>query len=425
MTDDGFEAFWLCVSSRRPFRALRPSTQLKYQSVARKMYDCLRRAHVSPQTSSRSHVISTLLAEGVLSLGQMRVAQAILNKHWLAASPGEGGGVSTCDWMKPVLPEPVPTWRSFVPRKVLHSPEFDHLAPCIERFVAMCRPEPRAANNIRYHVAVLFSVMTLAGPEAWQQWTRDDVLRGVTLHTRQNSQTGRTVVAVANRLLRILGQEEGGQQIGWRDVTQDATRRIATTTLSATGFTADDVCRLKSVSASSVTDHLIITLLSQTGLRRRAIAWLRLDSVFDPSQRVIRTIGAAREKSMHVRHFPIGAELRECILRYIQKHERRCVIWLFPSPRDIHRHIAPCTVQRIVKRLCRKARLTRALGTRGFRKYVVRSLVDAGNSMEYISKWLGHRRVVTTFRHYWDVQGVQAILPHTTECLSGTDARQR
>ena len=56
-------------------------------------------------------------------------------------------------------------------------------------------------------------------------------------------------------------------------------------------------------------------------------------------------------------------------------------------------------------------------GTRGFRKWVVTALMDNGNTIEYVSKWIGHKRVATTYAHYWAVSSKDAIItrPKPTE----------
>ena len=405
---DGFAAHWKWMLQQPVTQALMASTLVQYRAVARKIYSRLHQAGLPLQADTSSIITALVEPDDALTPPQLRIARAILNTHW---GTSHGVRISSCDWQNQSPKEvDVPTWHCFVPRCVSNACNFGCFADCIETFIASSRPEIRIANNIRHSVTILFSLLEKMNIEDWKQLTRSSVVGAIVAHLRTHG-GGRGAVTVGNRLLGLLPQTSGLDKICLREVRMHVS--IAPTVSHhppPPGFNEREVHLLKAASKASVADQLVVTLMSQTGLRCRAVAWLRLDSVYDRAKKTVRHVGVAREKNMCVRHFPIGEELRVCFERYIHEYGRRCVHWLFPSPRNTNNHIATCTIQRIVKRLCIHAGITSTVGTHGFRKFVVRTLMASGNSLEYISKWLGHKHVETTFRHYWDVGGREAII---------------
>lgn len=366
-----FDQAWSKLEQSPSMRALCTSSLARYQSVARALH--------ASGGGDPQNVAATL------GMSRMRIAQAILNKHC-------GSRMAAADWRTTQgMCNQVPTWEFFVPRRIRLLPEFARFAECLRAFIAEYRPEPRLANNIRHQVALLWDnvLQGLDADKDWHTMTYTDVATRLT-----NRGNPRSLLGVLNRFLRLIGVD----------------RRIrlsnlgtSHTTHPARGFTPDEIRLLMNVSRPSAYHHLLVVLLAQTGLRCRAVAWLRSGAVFD------QPVGTAVEKGMRMRQFPIGPELRHCLERYRRAHVARCEQWLFPSRADRHRHVSASTIRRVIGRLCHQAGIS-TRGTRGFRKFVVRTLVDAGNAIEYVSKWLGHRRVSTTYMHYWDATAHDVIV---------------
>lgn len=63
-------------------------------------------------------------------------------------------------------------------------------------------------------------------------------------------------------------------------------------------FTETEVQAILELQTLSVRDRLILRILAETGLRRRAVSWLTVDGVYDTIARVSRNIGHATEKGM-------------------------------------------------------------------------------------------------------------------------------
>ena len=119
------------------------------------------------------------------------------------------------------------------------------------------------------------------------------------------------LIAVLNRFLCLLVHPfqpirhwEVGAKLGPCKPLRNAGANMP----GGVGFQQHHISQLKKVAFVSSYNHLLVTLLSQTGLRRRAVAWLRTECVFDHENGCVRSIGMAVEKHLYVRHFPIGPE---------------------------------------------------------------------------------------------------------------------
>lgn len=356
-------------------QALSATSITRYRSVARVLHAA---GGADPTTVAKT-----------LGMSRMRIAQAILNKHC-------GLAMAVADWREPSCDKTPPTWHFFVPRRILVLPQFENFSACLCAFIADCKPEPRLANNIRYQVALLWDYLLhrLGADRDWRTVTYTEV---VTCLEGGRQVSTRLLLSILNRFLRLISID---RRICAADDKEERRRVVP-----GRGFTPDEIRHLVCIAKPSAYHHLLVVLFAQTGLRCRAVAWLRADAVFD------QVVGTAVEKGMRLRQFPIGPELRDCLERYRRTHGARCQEWLFPSRTNRCHHVSAATISRVIRRLCRMAGVA-TCGTRGFRKFVVRTLIDSGNAVEYVSKWLGHRRVSTTFEHYWDATSHGALLHH-------------
>ena len=408
MADSDFTTVWSHLLHKPSMSALRPSTLAQYRSVARHMHD----VGVLLHSEYRMDGTTLTALKAKLSQRQMCIAQALLNTHCKTI------GVLSCgEWRHQKEPRPPPvTWQHFVPRRVQCANNFEYYSEGLTAFVALHRPEVRLANNIRHRVSLLWSVLVTMEDcgSNWRTIDRQQVVHSAQRVLAGGSTPASLLIAVLNRFLCLLVHPfhpirhwEVGAKLGpCKPLRLNAGANMP----GGVGFQQHHISQLKKVAFVSSYNHLLVTLLSQTGLRRRAVAWLRTECVFDHENGCVRSIGMAVEKHLSVRHFPIGPELRACLERYLNENSRRCTHWLFPSKADSTKHTSPCTIQRTVRRLCAMAGVESPTGTRGFRKWVVTALMDHGNTIEYVSKWIGHKRVATTYAHYWAVSSKDAII---------------
>lgn len=112
-------------------------------------------------------------------------------------------------------------------------------------------------------------------------------------------------------------------------------------------FTDAEVTALLSLPHLSVRDRLILHIMAETGLRRRAVAWLTVDGVYDAVSNTARDVAHATEKGLVVRDFMLSdgtkALLKEHIVDHSHEHDRQSP-WLFPSPKDPRLPLTPETI---------------------------------------------------------------------------------
>lgn len=168
-------------------------------------------------------------------------------------------------------------------------------------------------------------------------------------------------------------------------------------------FTKTEVDALLHLPSLGSRDRLILCILAETGLRRRAVAWLTVDGVYDAVAGTARPVATATEKGLVPRQFLLSAGTRALLEGYVQRAHPHDVAspWLFPSPRQPSVPIRAATVNRILQRACRDLGIRgRHIHSHAMRKFVVVRLMQLSNRIEDVSKWLGHRSVHTTFGTY-------------------------
>jgi integrase len=151
-------------------------------------------------------------------------------------------------------------------------------------------------------------------------------------------------------------------------------------------------------------DRLIILIMAHTGLRRRATAWIRLKEIWDVDTNTPRALARTLEKGSRVRSFVVDDEMVGVLVAYMHKEHPGVGVttYLFCSKYDHRRHMAPKSVNVLVKRLAHRAGLPNGphIRTRGFRKYIINELLDNGNSLQDVSKFVQHESTAVTQKFY-------------------------
>jgi integrase len=171
-------------------------------------------------------------------------------------------------------------------------------------------------------------------------------------------------------------------------------------------FTDAEMQSLLRLTCVSLRDRLVLRILSETGLRRRAVSWLLVENCYDRAAGAGLPVCAATEKGMVTRRFVLSAATRALLKEYIDDAHPGATTsrWLFPSPRDPVHPVTPVVVNLILQRACRLAGIHgRFTHSHAVRKFVVVQLMSQNNRLEDVSKWLGHRTVDLTYGVYWDV----------------------
>ena len=320
-------------------------------------------------------------------------------------------------------------WTYFVPRYILN----DHSVFTLHRrtlsaYVSSRAPPLTDVGNIRYELSILFRWVLVKVPSLLQvrpdiKVTEENLIAAALARAHHAKCPPNKAEPVIQETIRLINRMLLGLGIPLtvcsravknlyrsgiscdRLITNNTIRtNIAKTNFPCTkqdAFSQVEITRLIS-NASTIFDRCIFLLMSQIGLRRRAVAWLRLAAVWNGQQ--VLTEGWAVEKGTRLRVFTINDTLAQCLYIYITR-QRQCASgspWLFPSPRDPGAHIRPGTLALRLKKHCTRLKIIGShTHPHAIRKFVVNQLLQVGNSVESVSAWLGHANIDTTYGVYW------------------------
>jgi site-specific recombinase XerD len=154
-------------------------------------------------------------------------------------------------------------------------------------------------------------------------------------------------------------------------------------------LSAEAVQRLL-VAAPSTRDKLLLALLYATGMRVSEGTRVRFRDI-DVERGTLRVVEGKGRKDRIVTLPTSLAPVLGPLARLARPTD-----WLFPSPEDPTRHIAPRTAQRAVARAAALAGLGEGVGCHTLRHSFATHLLEHGVDIRFIQKLLGHLRLETT-----------------------------
>lgn len=177
-------------------------------------------------------------------------------------------------------------------------------------------------------------------------------------------------------------------------------------------FTEEEMHRIFDVARDDVQFTLILRILKETGLRIGALTSLYIRDVLHDDGDAKHTT-AVLDKGRKLRRMIFGEQLQSDIVDYVNTLDS-------PSPSDFlfsygKKHISPNSVR---KKLIRYADRCDIRGIHihphAFRHTLVNRLVEEGNDISKVSKFIGHTTSSTTEKYYWttkqtDIAGMMNI----------------
>lgn len=150
-------------------------------------------------------------------------------------------------------------------------------------------------------------------------------------------------------------------------------------------------------------NELIFLLLLTTGMRLGGLVNIKLEHVAEINDKgvEIKTCGRTIEKGNKWFAFVMNEKVRELMKEWITKGKHTSSEYLFPSRSGSFPYISRCSVRAIFKKLCTDAGLTgKHLHPHALRHTYAHMLLESGNSIDIISKLLGHSNSLTTESFY-------------------------
>ena len=120
-------------------------------------------------------------------------------------------------------------------------------------------------------------------------------------------------------------------------------------------FTQAEMDAILALNTLSLRDALMLRIMSETGLRRRAVSWLLVDCVFDRAAQHCLPSGRALEKGLVTRPFCLSLASQKLVEAYLEnEHPGPHVRWLFPSCKKGNQSpIDPSVVNTVLLKACR------------------------------------------------------------------------
>jgi integrase len=158
------------------------------------------------------------------------------------------------------------------------------------------------------------------------------------------------------------------------------------------------------IEEDNVKDQLLITILREVALRNSAICNLNLSNIVNDNMTIPKHTCRVKEKGNKTREFITSPNMKTIILRYL--HEYRDVIgldkYVFSRNQNLETKMGSSTLNNVLKRIGARAGVTDVnIQAHTFRHTLVGELMDAGNKVESVSKFIGHTSVDTTINYYW------------------------
>jgi integrase len=170
----------------------------------------------------------------------------------------------------------------------------------------------------------------------------------------------------------------------------------------------DDMLKM----ADCTKDKLLITVLREIGLRNSAICNLKFKDIIDIN-RIPKHVCRVKEKGNKIREFVTSDKIKQYIISYIREIEETGILfdeknkdnmskYVFSRNKNLNVKMGGSTLNNVLKRIGLKAGVTDVnIQSHTFRHTLVGKLMDAGNNIEVVSKFIGHSSVDTTMNYYW------------------------
>jgi integrase len=200
-------------------------------------------------------------------------------------------------------------------------------------------------------------------------------------------------------------------------------RRLAASGTRNREFTDDEVKAILGVCKHCPRETCLITILREIGLRLSAICHLQYGNVVLDTE--IREVCRVKEKHSTWREFVTGENL-QCVLRAhmdaLPEPYHQPTAYIFNSQTPT---LPACrsSMANLLKRIGRDAQIKTPMHAHAFRYTIVGRLISEGNPVALVSKFMGHRSIQTTERHYF-VTTLQRIHENMNNPFTGTYRRK-
>ena len=178
-------------------------------------------------------------------------------------------------------------------------------------------------------------------------------------------------------------------------------KRIAADASVPRAFTDEEVNAMFEVVKEDKAFTLILTIFREIGLRISSLLHLTFNDMFDENDEP-RSLCKVKEKKQTIREFVTSKNLQQKLKQYVDSlnllatDNKEHLYLFYPSGRASKKMISES-----FKRIAYEAGIQTNVHPHAFRHTLVSKLIAEGNSIEIVSKFIGHSSSKMTEQHYY------------------------
>lgn len=173
-------------------------------------------------------------------------------------------------------------------------------------------------------------------------------------------------------------------------------------------------------------EKLIIALLFTTGLRVGGLCNIKKKDVYNEKENKIKDYGSTIEKRNKTRRFPIFDMVKKPLSDWIEQNHMIDSEFLFPSIKNPDKARSTMSFQSLFKKIAKKAGYEGPeIHIHSTRHTVARNLLEGGNNMDDIAKYLGHANPAITAKFYANLSTKESVDRMNTACIGGINEKNK
>lgn len=177
-------------------------------------------------------------------------------------------------------------------------------------------------------------------------------------------------------------------------------------------------------AAKNTLEKLFISLLFTTGLRIGGLCNIKIEDIYDKVNDEVKDFGSVVEKGSKIRRFPIFDMVKKPLHRWIEQNKILKSPFLFHGMNDHNKPRSTRYFQLLFKEIAKRCGYDGdEIHVHAIRHSVARNLLESGNSMEEIGKFLGHANPMTTAKFYANLSTKETIDRMDTTAIGGTNKK--
>lgn len=172
-------------------------------------------------------------------------------------------------------------------------------------------------------------------------------------------------------------------------------------------------------------EKLFISILFTTGLRVGGLCNIKISDVYDVASHRVNDYGSTLEKGSKIRTFPIFDMVKPHLIKWIEDNKYVDTPYLFHNLYDSSKPRSTRFFQRLFKEIAKRCGYEGdEIHVHAVRHSVARNLLESGNSMESIGKFLGHASPETTAKFYANLSTMETVNRMDTSAIGGFDKKK-